>query len=52
MKIEFCALSEFFEFDLKKNCFKILFETKEAKKKNSSVKRQDLDFFSSNFEKI
>ena len=56
MKIEFCALSEFSEFDLekkknqilkKKHCFKIFFKTKEAKKKIffSSLKCQDLEFF-------
>ena len=55
MKIEFCALSEFSEFDLekkknqilkKKHCFKIFFKTKEAKKTFfSSVKCQDLEFF-------
>ena len=56
MKIEFCVLSEFSEFDLektfffqilkKKNCFKIFFKAKEALQK---ILKQY--FLSSKFEK-
>ena len=58
MKIELCALSEFFEFDLekkksnfeKKKSLKIFFRAKKRQKYFLSVRCQDLDFFS-NFEK-
>merc|ERR1712121_624579 len=60
MKIELCALSEFFEFDLekkknqilkkKKKTLKISFRAKKRQKYFLSVRCQDFDFFS-NFEK-